>query len=74
MKPLNYLFLASILLLTACASPKNLEFKGIQSLKIEKASLGKNIFNASFASHQTHSMRRCVNASFNDGGTRNDAC
>ena len=44
MKPIIYLFLASILLLTACAAPKNLEFKGIESLKIEKASFGKNIF------------------------------
>ena len=61
MKPLNYLFLASILLLTACASPKNLEFKGIQSLKVEKASLGKNIFIASFAYHNPNNFKLVLN-------------
>ena len=61
MKPLNYLFLASILLLTACAAPKNLEFKGIQSLKIEKASLGKNIFNASFAYNNPNPFKLVLN-------------
>ena len=48
MKPISYLFLASVVLLMACATPKNLEFKGIESLKIEKASLGKNVFKADF--------------------------
>ena len=61
MKPLNYLFLASILLLTACAAPKNLEFKGIESLKIEKASFGKNIFIASFAYHNPNNFNLVIN-------------
>jgi LEA14-like dessication related protein len=61
MKPLNYLFLASILLLTACAEPKNLEFKGIESLKIDKASLGKNIFIASFAYNNPNNFKLVLN-------------
>jgi LEA14-like dessication related protein len=61
MKPLNYLILASILLMTACAAPKNLEFKGIESLKIEKASLGKNIFIASFAYHNPNNFNLVLN-------------
>ena len=61
MKPLNYLFLASILLFTACAAPKNLEFKGIESLKIEKASFGKNIFIASFAYHNPNNFKLVLN-------------
>ena len=61
MKPLNYLFLASILLFTACATPKNLEFKGIESLKIEKASFGKNIFIASFAYHNPNNFKLVLN-------------
>ena len=61
MKPLNYLFLASILLFTACAAPKNLEFNGIESLKIEKASFGKNIFIASFAYHNPNNFKLVLN-------------
>ena len=61
MKPINYLFLACILLLTACAAPKNLEFKGIESLKIEKASFGKNIFIASFAYHNPNNFNLVIN-------------
>jgi LEA14-like dessication related protein len=40
-----YPLLSIILLLTACADPKSFEFKGLKSIKIEKASMGKNIFN-----------------------------
>ena len=61
MKPIIYLFLASILFLTACAAPKNLEFKGIESLKIEKASFGKNIFIASFAYHNPNNFKLVLN-------------
>ena len=61
MKPIIYLFLASILLLTACAAPNNLEFKGIESLKIEKASFGKNIFIASFAYHNPNNFKLVLN-------------
>lgn len=61
MKTQNYLFLASILILTACAAPKPLAFKGIQSLKIEKASFGKNIFNASFAYNNPNRFNLVLN-------------
>jgi LEA14-like dessication related protein len=46
----KYLFtlLSLIFFLTACSDPKSFEFKGLKSVKIEKASLGKNIFNAQF--------------------------
>jgi LEA14-like dessication related protein len=47
--------------MTACAAPKNLEFKGIESLKIEKASLGKNIFMASFAYHNPNNFKLVLN-------------
>jgi LEA14-like dessication related protein len=32
----------------ACSTPQPFVFKGIKSIKIEKASFGKNIFNAKF--------------------------
>ncbi len=34
--------------LVACSEPKPFVFKGLKSIKIEKASFGKNIFNAQF--------------------------
>ena len=34
--------------LFACNEPKSFEFKGLKSIKVEKAGLGKNIFNAQF--------------------------
>lgn len=37
-----------IFTLIACEEPKSFEFKGLKSIKVEKASLGKNIFNAQF--------------------------
>jgi len=36
------------LFLVACSEPKPFVFKGLKSIKIEKASFGKNIFNAQF--------------------------
>jgi len=49
MKPIAYLLLAIILFFSACAEPSPLIFKGVQSIKIEKASLGKNSFTAEFS-------------------------
>jgi LEA14-like dessication related protein len=34
--------------LLACEEPKAFEFKGLKSINLEKAGLGKNIFNAQF--------------------------
>jgi len=48
MKINKYIFSALLFLVMACSSPKPFVFKGIKSIKIEKASLGKNIFNADF--------------------------
>ncbi len=46
---INHYFFASLLLfLMACSTPQPFVFKGIKSIKIEKASFGKNIFNAKF--------------------------
>jgi len=57
--------------------PAQLAFR-VSLFSFESPVLFSNVIAKSdfllFASHQTHSMRRCVNASFNDGGTRNDAC
>jgi len=44
----KYFFGCLLLLVMACSSPKPFVFKGIKSIKIEKASFGKNIFNADF--------------------------
>jgi LEA14-like dessication related protein len=49
MKSIAYLLFALILFFAACAEPSSLVFKGVQSIKIEKASLGKNNFKAEFA-------------------------
>jgi LEA14-like dessication related protein len=49
MKSTTYLLLAVILFFAACADPSPLVFKGVQSIKIEKASLGKNSFQAEFS-------------------------
>jgi len=42
----RFLFLAIILFITGCSSPKSFELKGVQSFKIEKLSLKENIINA----------------------------
>jgi LEA14-like dessication related protein len=49
MKSTAYLLLTIILFFSSCAEPKPLVFKGVQSIKIEKASFGKNSFKAEFA-------------------------
>ena len=44
----RWLSLFLLFFMVSCSSPKPFEFKGIQQLKVEKASLGKNTLNASF--------------------------
>jgi len=44
----KYIFSCLLFLVMACSSPKPFVFIGIKSIKIEKASFGKNIFNADF--------------------------
>ena len=49
MNSTTYLLLTVVLFFSACAEPSPLIFKGVQSIKIEKASFGKNSFKAEFA-------------------------
>jgi len=44
----KYLLACVFLFLMACSEPKPFVFKGLKSIKIEKVSFGKNIFNAQF--------------------------
>jgi LEA14-like dessication related protein len=48
MKLNKLVLLALVVVFASCASPKTFVFKGINSIKIEKASFGKNVFNAQF--------------------------
>ncbi len=45
---LKYSLLCLIIVFASCASPKPFVFKGMKSIKVEKASFGKNVFNANF--------------------------
>ena len=45
-----------LLLLASCTEPKPFEFKGLKSIQIEKASFGKNIFNAKFDYYNPNSF------------------
>ena len=49
MKPAACLLVTIVLFFSACTEPSPLVFKGLQSIKIEKASFGKNSFKAEFA-------------------------
>ena len=44
----KYFILLFIIVFTGCVSPKPFVFKGLNSIKIEKLSFGKNVFNAKF--------------------------
>jgi LEA14-like dessication related protein len=44
----KYIFSGFLFLFMACSSPKPFIFKGIESIKMEKASFGKNILKADF--------------------------
>jgi LEA14-like dessication related protein len=48
MKLNKYILLALVIVFAGCASPKPFVFKGMNAIKIEKASFGKNVFNAQF--------------------------
>jgi len=61
MKSTTYLLLAVILFFSACAEPSPLVFKGVQSIKIDKASLGKNSFKAEFAYQNPNSFGLVLN-------------
>ncbi len=61
MKLTNYLLITIIVFFTACAAPKPLVFKGLKSIKIEKASFGKNIFNAQFEYQNPNNFKMVLN-------------
>lgn len=48
MRLYKLLLLSLVVLAMSCSQPKPFVFKGVQSIKIEKASWGKNIFKADF--------------------------
>ena len=48
MKSNHSILILFVVLLTSCAAPKPFIFKGLSSIKVEKASFGKNLFNAQF--------------------------
>ena len=49
MKLNSFLCLLLVFVGLGCASPKPFVFKGLKSIKVQKASFGKNIFDAQFA-------------------------
>jgi pseudouridine synthase len=61
MKSTAYLLLTVVLFFSACAEPSPLVFKGVQSIKIDKASLGKNSFKAEFAYQNPNSFGLVLN-------------
>jgi LEA14-like dessication related protein len=61
MKLTNYLLITIIVFFTSCAEPKPLVFKGLKSIKIEKASFGKNIFNAQFEYQNPNNFKLVLN-------------
>ncbi|NBT07925.1 MAG: hypothetical protein EBS98_03905 [Chitinophagia bacterium] len=61
MKYTTYLLFTIILFFSSCAEPKPLVFKGVQSIKIEKASFGKNIFKAEFTYQNPNSFGLVLN-------------
>ena len=54
-------FLACVLLMISCSQPQPFVFKGLKSIKIEKASLGKNIFKAEFTYENPNSFSLALN-------------
>ena len=57
-----YLFiLACVFLMISCSQPQPFVFKGLKSIKIEKASLGKNIFKAEFTYENPNSFSLALN-------------
>ena len=54
-------FLACVLLMISCSQPQPFVFKGLKSIKIEKASLGKNVFKAEFIYENPNSFSLALN-------------
>jgi LEA14-like dessication related protein len=54
-------FLACALLMISCSQPQPFVFKGLKSIKIEKASLGKNVFKAEFTYENPNSFSLALN-------------
>ena len=54
-------FLACVLLMISCSQPQPFVFKGLKSIKIEKASLGKNVFKAEFTYENPNSFSLALN-------------
>ena len=54
-------FLACTLLIISCSQPQPFVFKGLKSIKIEKASLGKNVFKAEFNYENPNSFSLALN-------------
>ena len=54
-------FLACAILMISCSQPQPFIFKGLKSIKIEKASLGKNVFNAEFTYENPNSFSLALN-------------
>ncbi len=61
MQKRSILYIIYILLFISCASPKPFVFKGLKSIKIEKASWGKNIFKADFTYENPNSFSLTLN-------------
>ena len=59
---ISYLFfLACAILMISCSQPQPFVFKGLKSIKIEKASLGKNVFKAEFTYENANSFSLALN-------------
>jgi LEA14-like dessication related protein len=54
-------FLACAILMISCSQPQPFIFKGVKSIKIEKASLGKNVFKAEFTYENPNSFSLALN-------------
>ena len=59
-------FLACVLLMISCSQPQPFVFKGLKSIKIEKASLGKNVFKAEFTYENPNSFSLALNKLYAD--------
>ena len=57
----NLFFLACTLLIISCSQPQPFVFKGLKSIKIEKASFGKNVFKAEFTYENPNSFSLALN-------------
>ena len=56
-----FIFLTCSIMLISCSQPQPFVFKGLKSIKIEKASLGKNVFKAEFTYENPNSFSLALN-------------